>query len=428
MTGLRAHTLAWGGVVSLLCPGSRIEPLRGTDFSLFALKGLQGRLPGLSGLRTLFLCLVFLPALALAQDPPSPPDAAPPEEVQAGVARLEIDLDREEVTVGGRLTAELTLVWMGAVPADEPRFPTWQDTWGNAEILAQGDMESFVDQSGRRIYRQALTLTAFEVGEVRLPPVTVTIPLEDRSEDVSSDGAAGFSVRSVLPGAEGDADHAGPGDAGAGDAGADDADAGAPDGTPLADDAEAAEPLEPRPTAPPLDLERGETFYWTAGLLAVAAILAALALLRRLGLLPDAIADLMRPRKPPLEELLNSLDRVDPRTTASEPAHTVLSQTLRRYLGRRLGFQAMESTTSEIQRTMRSLSLPLDESQLAVRLLQECDRVKFARQEVSALTTEERFAQAKGLARSIEGRFVDTGEDETTDDSGAATAPRGSAA
>jgi len=305
------------------------------------------------------------PPGVVAQPPVEPEPAAEPDgaPVRAGVGELRVAVAPEEVTVGDRVTAELTLVWLGAEPADAPRFPTWQESWGSAEVLDVSEVEAFTDQSGRRIYRQTVTLTAFETGAVELPPVTVAVPLEERTEEVGSPEELGFEVVSVLP---------------------EDAEEGG---------------IEPQPPAPPLELPTDDRFFWTAAALGALALLAAFQVGRRATHVHGVDGAPLRPRPEPFPELLDRLGRLDP--ADAEGAHTGLSLALRDFLGRRLGFHAVESTTTEIHRHLhRSVVDPATAHEL-LRLFRDCDQVKFAGHEVPRPTTEARIAQGRSLAERV---------------------------
>ena len=372
---------------------------------------MSHRLPSLAAGLAVF-GIAALTALAQPPEPSAPtsspatvstapdPGADDGGTTASGVSRIDLELDRDTITVGDQIRAELTLVWMGPEPSAPPRFPTWQETWGKAEVLEASEIERFVDGSGRAIHRQVLTLTAFEVGTIDLPPVSFAVPLGETTEELHGPEGERFEVVSVLP-EQATAD----GDPAAGDPAAGDPAAGDPAaGDPAAETAE----LEPRPAAPPLRLTPNPRVPWVFAGLGLATLMVAFLLARRLDALPASELDGTTPIKPllpPLEELHVSLDLVDP-LAGSEPAHTALSLALRRYLGRRLGFQAVESTTSEIQRRTRQLPLAGDEARDLVRLLRECDAVKFARLEVSATVSEERLGRARRLAEKIEGHFM----------------------
>lgn len=286
------------------------------------------------------------------------PDGQGPD----GQGVVKVELEPQQITVGDRVKATVTLLWEGERPTAAPRFPAWQDTWGGAEVLAVGEIESFPDQSARFIYKQELTLTAFRPEEVELPPLALVVPLAGQTVDVAMPEGLGFTVTSILPSDE--------------------------------------ESLEPRPATavrPPAD---PRLFWPTFGVLLALSAAAVWLLLRHLGRGGiEGIAD--RPRLAPLDELLERLKQLDP-SVGSEPVHTGLSQALRDYLGRRLGFNALESTTSEIQRRLRQGPVPVDLYQRTLGLLRDCDQVKFARHDVPHGVTGERLAQAPELARRIE--------------------------
>ncbi len=303
----------------------------------------------------LALLLAALPAAAQISIADPPPD-------RGGIGVLEVALSATEITVGDRLEARLTLVWTGPTPASEPRFPPWQETWGRAEVLSAGEVETFSDQGARRIYRQTVVLTAFTTGAVLLPRVTVALPLEAETIEISGDHDAGFEVRSVLPENAGEA--------------------------------------EPRPPAPPQPLAAGRRFPWTAGTLGGLGVLMVWLLGRRLGENGASAAAPAPAPTEPLAELLQRLQQLD--ASAGEPTHTGLSLALRGFLGRSLVFPATESTTSEIRDRLGTTRVAPAITGGTVRLLADCDQVKFAQAPVTESVTGGRLVEARDLAREID--------------------------
>ena len=109
--------------------------------------------------------------------------------------------------------------------------------------------------------------------------------------------------------------------------------------------------LEPAPPSPPRALAVPLSFWWTVAVgRALAAVAAVLAWSAVAGVDPLAAPELS-----PLAELERALGLLAAEAPAGAFAH--LSQALRRYLGRRLGFHALESTTTEIQRRLAALRL-----------------------------------------------------------------------
>jgi len=293
---------------------------------------------------------------------PAPP-AAPGVEVS-------VALPAAAVTVGDRAEAVITVrVPAAARLAGEPRFPVWRGAWGEAEVREQGEPRRAAGPGGATLYRQRLVLAAFHPGKAELPPVAIALPLGAGTVQAWTPRGLALAVRSVLPA-----------------------------GT-------AAKDLHPRPPAPLRQLPLGTAFFCTLAVLAAAAAAGIWALWRRERRRRAASGeeDAARPLLAPLPELLAALDRL-----AGEPSalalHTGISQALRRYLGRAVGFPAPESTTTEIQRLLLARGWPSAHVRSPVDLLRACDLVKFARQQVPAADARERLAAARRLGEQIEER------------------------
>lgn len=293
--------------------------------------------PGLvPALAALVLAALVLAAPAVAQDPPPAgnDDARPLPE-----PALRVELSPKEVTIGDRVRATLILEWPAGAPDASPRFPAWQQSWGNAEVITVGEVERTRGTEDRTLFTQTIELAAFDTGDVDLRPVTIAIPVADQTLEVKTPDDLRFTVVSVLPElAEGD------------------------------------ELPEARPAADLIALPSGTRFVWTAAALGVLCLLTALAVARRTPV--AGVTRRVAPRLPPLEELLMQLGGVSPGVT-SERAHTTLSLALRTYLGRATGVQAAERTTTEIQRQLRRGDLDPGLAQRVVTLLHQCDEAKF---------------------------------------------------
>ncbi|HEX3552037.1 MAG TPA: hypothetical protein VIA62_02280 [Thermoanaerobaculia bacterium] len=275
-----------------------------------------------------------------------------------------VSLAPNGLTVGDPAQAVVTVRVRAAELAGEPRFPVWGPTWGEAEIIEKDAPQKTGEKDGIATWQQTLTLRAFRPGSVPLPPMTVEVPLKGgnpRTLLAQTPAGLALAVRSVIP-------------------------------------PEEKSPI-PKPPAAMRPLEIGSRFWWTLGILS-ALCLAGLWLLRRRRRTAGAgVAEI--PVLPPFEELAGELDRL-----AAEPSmlalHTRLSLALRRYLGRRLPFPAVESTTAEIQRQLLSRRMPGPVARPLVELLRACDLVKFARQEVEETRARERVAAARRLAGDLE--------------------------
>ncbi len=267
--------------------------------------------------------------------------------------------------MGDPVQATITLQAPTANLADAPRFPVWGKTWGEAEVVARSEPVKVSERGGTATWEQKLTIAAFKTGSVPLPPVAVALPYKTGTVQAQTPAGLALTVRSVIP-------------------------AGEKDPT-------------PRPPAPLRSLSLGARFWWTLAALG-AACLAAAALLwlrgRRAGSAAGA-----RPALPPLEELMAELDRLRGETSMLA-LHTDLSLALRRYLGRRLPFPALESTTSDIQRQLLSRRMPGPLARRTVELLRACDLVKFARQEAGEAQGRERAEAARRVAGEWESHLA----------------------
>jgi hypothetical protein len=288
-----------------------------------------------------------------------------------------VDLTPANPTVGDHVQATLTLRVPTAGLAADPRFPAWGKTWGEAEVVSGSQPVKISEQGGTAVWEQRLTIAAFKTGSVPLPPVAVALPYKTGTVQAQTPAGLALAVRSVIP--PGEKDRA------------------------------------LRPPAPPRSLSWGSRFWWTLAAL-VAACLGAAGLLwlqkRRRKNAPGAA-----PALPPFEELAAALDRL--RSEGSMLAlHTALSFALRRYLGRRLPFPAVESTTSDIQRQLLSRRMPGPLVRQTVELLRACDLVKFARQEVGETQGRERAEAARRVAGEWESHLAPKEETEALEATG----------
>jgi hypothetical protein len=231
----------------------------------------------------------------------------------------------------------------------------WQAEWGDAEVL-----DVHAPARAGESWRQQVVLAFFAPGERVLPVVSVEIAGAEETRTLALSAPVRITVRSVLP--EG------------GD-------------------------REPDPPAPPRPMPLGGGFLWLAGSLALCCLAAALTLGRRR---PDDASRAGERLIAPLEELTSRLAAIDP---GADPVRAWEQATLglRLFLGRSLGFPALESTTLQIQRFLAP-RLTVDLAARAVRLLRAADQIKFARRPTSAAAADEALAEIAAVARQIEER------------------------
>lgn len=278
--------------------------------------------------------------------------------VTAAEPRLATEIEPRRLTVGDRAELVVSLDLPAEVPADAVTWPSWNDRFGPAEVLAIGPVESAIEGGERRL-RQRIVLTLFETGSFTLPSVAVTLATGAGPRTMTAQ-ALGVEVVSVLPAGE--------------------------------------MPPEPKPPAPPRPLPLDARFWWL-----VAALLAAC--LGALGWLIAASArrrpQAEEPVLAPLAELERALADLDGESD-TVTVHAGVSLALRRYLGRALAFTAPESTTTEVDRALRRRRLETGLVRRTVELLTACDMVKFARREATGEETRRRLEEAARLGEDVE--------------------------
>jgi hypothetical protein len=282
----------------------------------------------------------------------------------AAAQQVQVNLPPGPFTVGDRIDAVITLQVDSGALMGEPRFPTWRETWGEAEIVAKAEPRKISGANGETLYRQRLTLAVFRTGEVPLPPVSIAVPLRGRTLQANTPAGLSVNVQSVLPKGEKDP--------------------------------------RPKPERPPVPLPIGEAFWWTLAAMSLACAIVGWLLLRQSRARREP--ERRRPELSPIEELAHALAQLATETSAVR-LHTALSLAFRRYLHRTLAFPAEESTTSEIHRHLLAGRLPAPLVRQAVELLRACDLVKFARQEVGEERSRDRLEAARRMSGEIEERL-----------------------
>ncbi len=293
---------------------------------------------------------------------PSGSASAPPaaSATSATAPRVAVELEPRTLAVGDPVAATLSLTLSAAEAQREATFPDWSKGWGAAEVLQAGPVERTTAADGIRLI-QRLRLTAWKSGKTALPPVEVHLAGEPAVRATTPADLA-LEVRSVIP----------------------------PDDKDLA----------PAPPSPPRSLDVARSFWWALAVGgALAAGAAVLAWKRR-----PAVDPLAAPELAPLAELERALGLL-----AAEPpagAFAQLSQALRRYFGRRLGFRALESTTTEVQRRLAALRLDPALVQRSVRLLRLSDQIKFARRPAESTEAAARIAETREIAAAVESHLA----------------------
>jgi hypothetical protein len=294
------------------------------------------------------LLLATSPSLAQVPAAGKNPDSAVPP-------RLTVELTPQSISIGDQVEVLLTLE-IEASPAAAPRFPTWGQHWGDAEVLAVDEPQD----EGNGIWRQRLSITVFETGLATLPAVEVQVPLQDQAPSVASTGPKVLQVESILP----------PGE----------------------------QEIAPQPPEPVRQLSAGLRFWWAAAVLGLACAVLGLLLLRAAQRIRQSLAAMALN---PLEALSQALVRLRTEDDARRLL-TGLSLELRRYLGRAVGFPAAEGTTTEIQRRLREREVPPELVRDTLALLREVDQIKFARGVADTRQANSRIDDTEQLAKRVE--------------------------
>jgi hypothetical protein len=277
----------------------------------------------------------------------------------AAAPAIEVTPSTAELAIGDRVELLVTVRVERGDDRHHVRFQAWGETLGAAEVLAVAPIEELPGPDDSTLYRQRLVLTLFQLGEVTLPPVEATV-IDGDGETPLTSVSTKLTVRSVLP--------------------------------------EDAAEIEAKPPAPPRRPDLGRPFWWAASALALTCLVALIALRRQTG--DDDAATEERSRLAPMEEFRRSLAalRVESKPV---PLHAELSLAVRRYLGRALSFQALESTTTEVRRKLREHQLPADVIRGTGDLLSACDMVKFARRNVDLTEARSRLDAAETIAGGV---------------------------
>lgn len=322
------------------------------------------------------LALTFAaPVVAVAQDDPG--TTSDGTAAAAGrPPRLEVRLKPLRAEIGDPVRAEIELVVPPGLAVGRPIFPRWEKSWGELEVTATVGPTAEPAAGGATLFRQTVTVIPWTTGELTLPSPTIELPTAEEVLEIRAARPVALTVGSVLP--------------------------------------EDGEQPTPKPPAMPRPLPIADVFWWTLAAIASACLFVAALVFARhraaLGGDRERVID-------PLVALRRELERLD---AGDDPLALVagLSLALRRYLGRRLGFPAAESTTTEVRRRLQDRGLAAGLVLGIDDLLKSCDRVKFARLPIARAECGAPLAEAAQLAERLEEhlRPAPAGEGDQEDD------------
>ncbi|MFT3921243.1 MAG: hypothetical protein QM778_01785 [Myxococcales bacterium] len=295
---------------------------------------------------------------------PSPAAAPAPAEVPAHLKprTLVSVTPNRGVAVGDPITLKIEALVKKGVQISVPEQPLapFESLTRKSHVEPAGDEQRYVFE---------LDLIALEPGELSIPGLTLRVVGDDGSLAEVKTAPQSVSVRSLI----------------------------------------ANEPnAEPKPPTKPVQvIEDDYTLAYVAlGIVGIAAIAALTLLVQRwLARRPKSLPP-PPPERPAWDVALSKLAELDARkaTLLAEDRGGEfvdgVSDALREYLGRRFGFEGLESTTDEILSTLERIrphKLSLSGVSL---LLEQCDLVKFARATPDLEQCDDLWNGAVGLIRA----------------------------
>lgn len=279
-------------------------------------------------------------------------------------------LDRAEAHVGDRLTLTVTAV---ARPGIAVTLPSKLDL---GKLEAEGSVERSVRDlgDGRRSHRFVLSLAAYEVGDLEVPPLELSWITPNGELHTVKTAPVPLKIKPLVSGDEPNQD---------------------------------VQPLRPPRSAIVEDKRLLKAVRWglavLGGLLAFASAftLVRRLLRRRVVALAETAAE-AGPRRPPDEVAMEKLRALRAAGQFARdgyrPLYFAVAEVVREYLGGRYGFDSLELTTTELLDALRVKAPHLaDAGGEVARFLHDTDLVKFA----NAGSTDERALAILDAAQAI---------------------------
>jgi hypothetical protein len=291
-------------------------------------------------------------AFAADSDQPTTKSATTPKPVQKGGVALSCALDREEILVGQPITCKVTARWKPPVQV-RPFAPA--KTLGDFEVLRTKETPIATSpKDGTKSQEFEIQFTCFDVGEKSLPPFEVQYSNATTETLTASTNPRTIVVKSYVD--------------------------------KLAKESKGPGEVALRGIKPPLEMPFPlRRTLITAAICAGALLLLVLAvwLVRKWLLRPVKKEEYAPPPLAPDVEALQALAQLELEDAAQreavKPYYSRLSEILRRYLGRRYFFDALEMTSSELMERARALDWNTGLLQTLSLDTTETDSVKFAR-------------------------------------------------
>ena len=250
---------------------------------------------------------------------------------------IESAVDRSTITVGDLVAYTLTLR-RGA--RDQVEKPPMAINLGQFEIRDYRVLEPRRMKDGRIEEKTEYLITAYKTGDYEIPPVTVKFVTAGGDTGRISSEKIAIKIESVKLSEAGDI----------------------------------------KDIKPPVEIP-GDIPIWTIALIGV-VLISGIALAFYLWRRKRKELVALEPPSEPMDYLAE-FDRIGTMGLLERGAYkeyyTLLSETLRRYLGDRFGIEAMERTTYEICQDIPERAIPQESPSLIESFLSQCDLVKFAK-------------------------------------------------
>jgi hypothetical protein len=291
--------------------------------------------------------LVSLAPAAFAADMGNASDDVDPDAPTVGAS-----LDKSEAHVGDRLLLTVSAVAKSNVAVTLPQSLDL----GKLEVLDrnEGDRNGRDLGDGRRSHRFVLAVSAYETGELEVPPIPVTYSTPNGEVKTVTTDALPLTIRPLVAADEPNAD---------------------------------VQPVRPPRSAWVPDERVIRALKWGGvGLGGAIVLVGGLLLVRRARKrrVPVAEAVAAGPRRPPdavaIEKLTALRQKGDFGADGYRPFYFALTDVVREYLGARYGFDALDMTTTELLDELSRRAAHLTAAGADVpRFFADCDLVKFAK-------------------------------------------------
>lgn len=301
-------------------------------------------------------------------------------EAQAlGQVNVNLNISETEVTVGDPIILRLGVAYPSSSQVILPVLPT---KWDKFEVQSQSPVVISNMDDGTELITQVIQIVAFAPGDYITPDFSVTI--RDNSGDITEVQVPNSLVKvsSVL----------------------------------IGDD------LNLREIKQQADLSISPLWPWVGGLVILVLVIVACCVYYVLSHRKDDVLD----KKPSFDtrtpyemawDDLNKIAAMDlPSQNQQKNHYTLVSNCLREYIGRDIGFPAIDLTTAEIRMHLRQTDLESSLSRKIVTLLEDCDLVKFAKYIPEIQESYEITCRTRRILTLIEGTIENHITKATTDD------------